>query len=268
MGQSLPEIQVDELMGRIREKIQQQKGYLHNPGTVFSSVEGAIHPVTLQLPRFEEPILEPDHNQVRHLNDFLLYQDQQFVVMAYRFILKRHVDGAGAQHYLNCLREGRFSKVEIIGRLRYSPEGRARGVLIKGLWLPLFVELLGKVPILGFMARWSIALVRLPVFVKHFKTLDTLNRIREQQLRRQMDQWAALLETAAADTMSQSAFKSVQEKMFDQMSQLSKKLELISLEDHNFDEMAKDAVEVGPASLVHLPCGGQDYAIIARKEKS
>lgn len=244
MRKSVPEIQVDELMHSIRKEVGRQKGYLQNPGAVLSSVEGATDSLPLELPRLEEPFIEPGHKKVWHVNDFLQYHDRQFVDMAYRFILKRHCDGAGAQHYLNGLREGVFNKVEIIARLRYSPEGRAGKVSIKGLLFSLSVELLGKVPVIGFMVRWCIALVRLPVFVKHFKTLEELNRIREQRLYRQMDQWADLLEAASANTVTCGVFDRAQARISAQISQLSIKLEHIAQGDpaqgdpiHTLDEM-------------------------------
>ena len=55
-----------------------------------------------------------------------------------------------------------MSKVELIGRLRMSPEGRQVGVRIDGLMLPLAVQLGYKVPAAGYLFRGGTALVGLP----------------------------------------------------------------------------------------------------------
>lgn len=67
-----------------------------------------------------------------HLKDLLAYKDREFVVAAYRVTLGRSPDSTGLGFYLKLLRQGR-SKVEILGRLAYSKEGKKHGVHIAGL---------------------------------------------------------------------------------------------------------------------------------------
>ena len=55
-------------------------------------------------------------------------------MMAYRCILKRGPDAGGLKYFLNNLRSGKMTKAEILGRLRYAPEGRGKKVKVTGLF--------------------------------------------------------------------------------------------------------------------------------------
>lgn len=65
--------------------------------------------------------------------DFVVLPDMEFIDAAYRRVLRRRADPGGAQHFLTSLHEGVLSKIDVLGRLRYSAEGRGVGVPIKGL---------------------------------------------------------------------------------------------------------------------------------------
>ena len=76
-----------------------------------------------------------------HINDFLKFNDQDFVVNAYYGILRRMPDATGLNYFLDKIRQGSFTKIEALGRIRYSSEGRSIGVKVRGLLLPLLVNL-------------------------------------------------------------------------------------------------------------------------------
>jgi hypothetical protein len=80
------------------------------------------------------------------INGLLRHQDREFVVNAYREILGREPDPPGLDHHLSSLQTGKVSKLEVLGSLRFSSEGRARKVKIKGLLLPLFLQALRHGP--------------------------------------------------------------------------------------------------------------------------
>jgi len=88
-----------------------------------------------------------------HVSDFLKYHDKDFVINAYRGILQRHPDRVGLSAYLNDLRSGRRSKIEILGRLRYSAEGRGKGVRITGLLLHFLVQSAHHLPVIASCPR-------------------------------------------------------------------------------------------------------------------
>ena len=118
------------------------------------------------------PAFEPKGDGYR-LQDFLLYYDLKFVTHAYRGILGRTPDDHGFHHYLNKLREGKLSRVEVLGRLRYAPEGRSRRVKVKGL-LPYFLVLsFLRIPVLGYLGRLAAGLLRLPALIKNLQSLDS-----------------------------------------------------------------------------------------------
>ena len=111
----------------------------------------------------------------RLLQDLLSRSGEEFVVAAYIAVLGRQPDKAGLSHYLAALAAGRLTKPLIIGRLRFSREGRDRGVPVRGLLPILAWHLFFMLPLVG------------PVFA----TLDALVRLR--RLDAGMDQVHAAL---------------------------------------------------------------------------
>jgi hypothetical protein len=65
------------------------------------------------------------------------YGDLEFVTKVYRGVLGREPDRMGLAHYLLELRSGLSDKIEILGDIRFSPEGKAKGVTVKGLLWPI-----------------------------------------------------------------------------------------------------------------------------------
>lgn len=100
------------------------------------------------------------------LSELLQPSDQAFVRTAYRAVLRRDPDEAGFAHYLHQLRRGDMSKVEILGTLRWAPEGKARSVHIDGLLAPYLFQKLRKAPLLGPIAAWVHAAARLGSLVQ------------------------------------------------------------------------------------------------------
>jgi predicted SAM-dependent methyltransferase len=97
-------------------------------------------PDSLRSEAFSKP------NAAISVNSLLRHHDREFVVNAYREILGREPEPLGLDYYLSSLRTGRLSKLEALGRLRFSPEGQARKVKIRGLLLPLSLQMLRHAP--------------------------------------------------------------------------------------------------------------------------
>jgi len=93
-----------------------------------------------------EPISRKDVYSIRELT---VFDDVEFIDNAYRAVLRRAADLSGKAAYLSRLRNGQLSKVGILGRLRFSVEGRKKPVRVRGLMFPFVLELTGKVPIIG-----------------------------------------------------------------------------------------------------------------------
>ncbi|KAF5429181.1 O-antigen chain-terminating methyltransferase [Candidatus Methanophagaceae archaeon] len=166
---NIPEINVDELMEKIRAEVRRRK-----------EREETVHGPAHQADRASQPapspgidpfsigtIPEPEPFEFKgggyHINDFLKYHDLHFVMNAYRGILRRRPDSKGLQHFLKNFRSGKMSKAEVLGRLRYSPEGRVKKVKMKGLFWNFVVQSSFRIPVLGYFSRLTVGIVNLPM---------------------------------------------------------------------------------------------------------
>lgn len=73
---------------------------------------------------FQEPILAI--KQEYDLNDFLVYKDEIFIQNLFRGILQREASEEEYSEYLQLLQSGRSEKIQIMGKLRYSKEGKEK----------------------------------------------------------------------------------------------------------------------------------------------
>lgn len=131
---------------------------------MLSPPSSAVPPLKLQ-PELEKR----DQYQ---LSDLLGFHDEAFVKNAYRVILKRDPDDAGLTEYLRQLRSGRYSKIDIVTSLRFSPEGRNANVDIAGLGNRSLLRKLYRVPVAGYLLRVAVAIVRLPVLITNFRQME------------------------------------------------------------------------------------------------
>jgi len=115
------------------------------------------------------------------IGDFLKLHDEEFVQFAYRSILRRAPEEQGLNYYLSSLRSGSLNKIEILGRLRYSPEGRKCKVKINGLLAPFLVNLAYKTPIAGYPFRLTSALMRLPCILRNAQEFEAFTHARFAQ---------------------------------------------------------------------------------------
>jgi SAM-dependent methyltransferase len=97
-----------------------------------------------------------------------------FVDGAFRALLKRAPDGPGLEAQVRLLAAG-APKAEILGNLRYSPEGRTIGTRVHGLLPRYALAKLGRVPLVGFVLNWLIAFAGLPLLLRHQRAADTRN---------------------------------------------------------------------------------------------
>jgi hypothetical protein len=94
-----------------------------------------------------------------------------FVDNAYRTILGREPDAAGFAQQMAALGAG-ANKIEILGDLRYSAEGRQRNVPIPGLRPRYLVAKLGRVPVAGAIVQWIVAALSLPHLLRHQRATE------------------------------------------------------------------------------------------------
>ena len=99
---------------------------------------------------------------LRHAADYLALPLDLFIAAAYREALAREPDAAGAAHYQRMLLRGRLTRIEVLGRLSYSPEARARGQAIPGIAPAFALALAYRIPLLGPLAALAARWLRLP----------------------------------------------------------------------------------------------------------
>ena len=131
------------------------------------------------------------------IQDFLNYHDREFIRNAYRGVLGREPDPEGYERYLTLLRSGVRNKVEILGGLRYSKEGREKNVKIKKLFVKTAVYASFRLPLLGYCVKLVVSVIRLPRmlkdiqrdealaherFLRHEENLQALSRSMESRL--------------------------------------------------------------------------------------
>ncbi|HRD32793.1 MAG TPA: methyltransferase domain-containing protein [Rhodocyclaceae bacterium] len=177
MSNELQPAEIEAILLRISEEIAADSGPSSSehpdvaegfpqPGIPLASLHGR-QPITYQsapsLPR----------GGPCDLASLLQHHDSQFIVLAYEVLLGRTPDSAGYQHYLAELREG-AAKVDLLGRLRYSVEGRKHGCTVPGLWRAWALQRLYRIPLLG-------RIVRILSLIWHLPDLERSQRAQECQ---------------------------------------------------------------------------------------
>jgi hypothetical protein len=111
-------------------------------------------------------------HDLQHVADYLALPLDVFVAEAYRRMLGRDADPQGADHYRRSLLRGRLTRVEVLGRLVYAPEGRARGTKVPGLAAAFALATLYRIPIAGPLAAFAARLLRLPSHLQDRSTVE------------------------------------------------------------------------------------------------
>ncbi|WP_395788870.1 methyltransferase domain-containing protein [Aquimonas sp.] len=133
------------------------------------------------------------------LDELLTPHDSEFVASAYRALLKRAPDYEGARNFLGQLRSGQLSKGEVLGRIRFSPEGRMHGVRVRGLLPVLVFHSASRWPVVGYPLRLFSWLLRLPVLVRHFQALEAHSHGIEARLGEALASAAARMDAQAVE---------------------------------------------------------------------
>lgn len=161
---STPVLSADEIMARVRAEVARQRTGDAAPGTAVES-GSVLDPVGVRpraLPHWQ-PVAARLPDQAQYvLNDFLRFNDADFIEVAYEKLLRRSADPEGLQGYLSGLRSGVLGKVEILGLIRFSEEGRSQGVHVNGLLLPYKLRRWRHVRVIGWFLGLGIAVWRLP----------------------------------------------------------------------------------------------------------
>lgn len=225
-----PEIDVNQLQQRIRDELARPPADRAAPSV--PPTPGLTSPVP---PRPAVMSLLPQ-KPAYTLRDFLDFHDEAFVVNAYRGVLRRDPDPTGMDNFLGKLRNGDYTKIEILGRLRFSPEGRRRGVRIRGLALPFAVHTASRLPVVGYGIAWLNAIARLPVFIKNWQRFEAhIVHGLDQQQRADLERLRALTDEKAG----QQQIVDLRQRLQDATAQQQDAL--VQTQQHFQDELSRAA---------------------------
>jgi O-antigen chain-terminating methyltransferase len=166
-----PDLGVDELMARVRSEVERrreaQAADAHAETTPVAATPGARLPRWLGFGR--HLAVKPAYT----LAEMLQFADEEFVATAYRVLLRRPPDAEGVGHYLAALRNGYLSKVQILGEIRFSAEGRKADVHVDGLMIPFKLHGLRRIPVVGRLIAFASALVHLPSLSRYLQSIES-----------------------------------------------------------------------------------------------
>lgn len=204
------DIDVDALMDQIRGDIGARLGSGHasgkfGPSTVRTYRSDSDGQSTVGLTRFRVSagviVRQPSYA----LDEFLAYHDEDFIVSAYRGLLGREPDAAGASRYLDRLRTGDLSKVEVLGRIRFSTEGRGAAVTVRGLKVAFALRTIRRTPIVGSVIGVIQYVVRLPRIVRNHERLEAVVFFHQRQIRESMNAVEAEVEAQLRGVQADSS---------------------------------------------------------------
>ncbi|WP_139224825.1 hypothetical protein [Dokdonella immobilis] len=104
-----------------------------------------------------------------------------FLEHAFQALLRRPPDPAGFDAQARLLAQGR-SKIEVLGNLRWSPEGREIGVRVPWLLPRYLLAKCLRIPVLGYLLEWVVCLGGLPRIVQHQRAADIYHSVRLQEV--------------------------------------------------------------------------------------
>lgn len=187
-----PQITTESLIDRIREGARRRTRASSDaddgvPSSISASAarraENSPAPAATETGQLAlQPDFEPRSDNQYHARDLLQYHDRNFIQNAYRAILKRGPDATGYTSFIEGLRSGRLNKIDVLARLRYSTEGRAKKVQVSGLFLPAAIRQLYRVPLVGYLLRFGVALLRLPAMVRNQQQFEAHMHAQLQQV--------------------------------------------------------------------------------------
>ena len=183
------DLDVERLMHEIRQNVARQP-LPQAPAPAPRPTDGG----GLRL----QPAFQTKHDNQYHVNDLLKFHGEDFVRNAYRALLLRDPDEAGLAQHLQSLASGRFNKIDVLASLHYSPEGQRSGVTVNGLSTPATIRRLGRLPVLGYLLRMIIAVLRLPTLLQHQNQFENYSLSLQQRLADHQNQTQTNLSNALA----------------------------------------------------------------------
>ncbi len=216
-------LDLSELMDQIRRDAENRKRSSFNNGDparyrqlIIQNFNAFLSPQISSLPPLKlQPELEKRDRY--HLNDLLGFHDEVFLRNAYKAILKREPDDSGMAHFLKNLRNGRYSKLDVLYSLRFSAEGQNANVPIGGLGKRSVLRKMYRVPVAGYLLRLVVAVARLPVLITNFRRLESHTMAQLERVTGHINEAVAHLshEMREQSAANQKHFEALQKQLND-----------------------------------------------------
>jgi len=132
-------------------------------------------------------------NRIYIMSDFTNHYGEEFIDNTYRLTLEREADPDGKEFYLTKLKNSELSREDIILRLHFSKEGRAKDIKILGAKKRFIKMVLYKIPLVGYLIKLISALLTLPTLITKIEYLENYTHselskyaIKQQELEEQL----------------------------------------------------------------------------------
>ena len=203
----IPANNLDEIMYRIRQEVAQRNLQSDNDSSIKASSASHSRYLWPYVEQHSSRQLTEQGNPIEQkatylLNDFLRYHDEEFIRNAYYGILRRPPDTKGLTDFLKAYRDGTLSKLEILGRLRYSKEGRTHGVRVHGLFPRFAIHTSYHIPVVGYLIALGAAIARLPITSKQWQQFEafTFALQSQQAMLNKLDETISSIAGSKADS--------------------------------------------------------------------
>lgn len=182
--------------GEVMKRVRQEFARRYPAGAhAFESADAAF-----VLPRWRPSAPRLRDKAQYSLSDFLCFDDEDFIDVAYRKLLRRPANDEGSRKYLEALRSGLVSKVEILGLIRSSEEGRMNSVQVNGLLLPYKLHRWRHVRIIGWFIGLAVAVARMPRLVWRLQGIEASAARETQALGQLLNRVEAAVERSFLDS--------------------------------------------------------------------
>lgn len=190
-----PRLTTAKIMEQVRLKLALRRIERHATQAEVGLGAKASQP----LPRWQpaEPRFEPKPEY--KLADLLRFDDVDFVESAYQALLHRTPEAAARDKYLAMLRGGHIGKIEILGSIRFSEEGRRCGVHVDGLLLPYKLRQWRHKRIIGSLLGFAMAVFRLPRLALHLQAMAARSARESEELGDLLNRCEVVIDQRFAD---------------------------------------------------------------------
>lgn len=186
-----------EILRRLHDELERRRAESNSAKPSCSEQATGARSAS-KLPRWVSSIARLNKPEYA-LQELLQYSDADFVDTAYLTLLRRPADVAGREQFLSALRNGHLDKVEVLGKIRFSDEGRRQSVHVDGLLIPYKLHQWRRARGIGRVLAFMMALVRLPRMVTHLQILDNSVGMHSQNLGRLINRIDDAVETRLSD---------------------------------------------------------------------